>query len=68
MRVEGPRPCPGINVATIEITLLAVHVLHLYHLEPVSDQPPQQSGTTIPNGIPMRVTPVRCSVRVVHSV
>jgi len=37
--------------------MLAAHVLRSYHLEPISEQPPGQSGfiaTVIPNGIPMR--------------
>ena len=55
----GPRLCIGVNFATIEVKMLAAHVLRSYHLEPVSDRPPEQSGfiaTIIPNGIPMRVT------------
>jgi hypothetical protein len=61
----------GISVAPIDVMLLAVHVLHSYHLESVNDQPPQHTGligTTIPHGIPVRVTPVRRNTPVAHSV
>jgi retinoid hydroxylase len=61
----GPRLCIGVHFATIEVKLLAAHVLRSYHLEPTSDQPPRQSGfiaTIIPNGIPMRVTARTCAV------
>ena len=54
----GPRLCIGVHFATIEVKLLAVHVLRSYHLEPMSDQPPRQSGfiaTVVPDGIPMHV-------------
>lgn len=67
----GPRLCIGINFATIETKLLAAHVLRSYHLEPVSDQPPQQIGligTTIPNGIPVRVTAAHRSRRIANKV
>ncbi|TMD62493.1 MAG: cytochrome P450 [Chloroflexi bacterium] len=53
----GPRLCIGVHFATIEVKMLAAHVLRSYHLEPISEQPPGQSGfiaTVIPNGIPMR--------------
>ena len=54
----GPRLCIGVHFATIEVKLLAAHVLRSYHLEPMSDQPPRQSGfiaTVVPDGIPMHV-------------
>lgn len=67
----GPRLCIGVNFATIEVKLLAAHVLRSYHLEPIGDQPPQQIGligTTIPNGIPVRVSAARRSRRIANTV
>ncbi len=55
----GPRLCIGVHFATIEVKMLAAQVLRSYHLEPMSDHPPEQSGftaTIIPNGLPTRVT------------
>ncbi len=54
----GPRLCIGVHFATIEVKVLAAHVLRSYRLEPINNKPPAQIGlfaTVIPDGIPMRV-------------
>ncbi len=55
----GPRLCIGVHFATIEVKVLAAHVLRSYHLEPASEEFPAQVGftsTVVKNGIPMGVT------------
>jgi cytochrome P450 len=55
----GPRLCIGVHFATIEVKVLAAHVLRSYHLKPASEEFPAQVGftsTVVKNGIPMRVT------------
>lgn len=54
----GPRLCIGVHFATIEVKVLAAHILRTYHLEAGSSRPPEQVGligTFIPHGVPMRV-------------
>lgn len=56
----GPRLCIGVHFATIEVKVLAAHIVRTYHLEPGSSRPPEQVGligTFIPDGVPMRVRP-----------
>ena len=67
----GSRLCIGINFATIEIKLFVAHVLRSYNLEALSDQPPAQIGligTSIPMGIPMRVTASHPSTQIASAV
>jgi len=55
----GPRQCIGVNFTSIEVKMLAAHILRFYRLETVNNQAPQQVGfigNIIPKGFPMRVT------------
>ncbi|HEX9412934.1 MAG TPA: cytochrome P450 [Ktedonobacterales bacterium] len=56
----GPRLCIGVNVANIEVKALAAHVLRAYTLTPTVRGAPVDVGfitTSVPSGLPMRVTP-----------
>ncbi len=55
----GPRLCIGVHFATIEVKVLAAHILRSYHLEPLSKEFPAQFGftaTVVKNSIQMGVT------------
>ena len=57
----GPRICLGINFAQVEVMALTAHVRRHLALHPVNDEPIVQFGGILPglpNGIPVRVTPL----------
>jgi retinoid hydroxylase len=58
----GPRLCIGMHFATVEVKLLAIHMLRHYRLEPLEEHLPVQVGlsaTSLPGGVPVRVGPRR---------